>query len=79
MNYTNDSLFYQDTSIGNQVVLRWYHECLTNTGRFGNTVAVLDLRPFYAALLNSQLLAKSKVFKDYVTCATEYEPEKFMD
>ncbi|MBW1849967.1 MAG: hypothetical protein JRJ15_00745 [Deltaproteobacteria bacterium] len=52
---------------------------MTNTGRFENTVAVFDLRPFYAALLNSQLLAKSKVFKDYVMCATEYEPEKFMD
>jgi len=28
----------------------------------------------YAALLNSQLLAESKVFKNYVLFAPEYEP-----
>jgi hypothetical protein len=32
------------------------------------------LRPFYAVLLNSQLLAKSKVFKNYALLAPEYEP-----
>ena len=37
-------------------------------------MSVFDLRPFYAALLNSQLLAESKVFKNYVLFAPEYEP-----
>ncbi len=55
---------------------------LTNMSLFGvylkpnpeNTVGVFDLRPFYAMLLNSQLLAKSKVFENYVLFTPEYEP-----
>jgi len=40
-----------------------------------NTVGVFDLRPFYAALLNSQLLTKSKVFQDQVLPALEQGSE----
>ncbi len=44
-----------------------------------NTVGVFDLWPFYAALLNSQLLVESKVFKNYVLFALRYEPYKLKD
>jgi hypothetical protein len=36
-----------------------------------DTVGVFDLRPFYTALLDGQLLAKSKVFQDQVLPALE--------
>jgi len=39
-----------------------------------NTIGVIDLRSFQAAFLNSQLLAKSKVFKNYALFAPEDEP-----
>ena len=35
--------------------------------------AVLDLRPFQTALLNSQLVTQSKIFKNYVLFAPENE------
>jgi len=39
-----------------------------------DTISVLDLGPLYAALLNSQLLAESQVFKNDILFAPEYEP-----
>ncbi len=38
-----------------------------------DAVAVFDLRPLNAALLNSQLLTESKVFKNYIMFALKYE------
>ena len=40
-----------------------------------DTVYIFDLRPFDAALLDSQLLTEGKVFKNDVLFTPEYKPE----
>jgi hypothetical protein len=42
-------------------------------------VGVFDLWPLYPALLNYQLLAKSKVFQNYVLLAPEDKSEQLID
>jgi len=41
-----------------------------------DTVYIFDFRPSDAALLNSQLLTESKVFKNDVLFTPEYKPEQ---
>ena len=44
-----------------------------------DTVGIFNFRPCYAALLDKQLLAKSKVFDNNVLFTPEYESEKLKD